>query len=694
MRPKTLFTHCAAVCTTFSAVMASYGPSDHPISTDAPKLPGGSQATDVTPGPFFQDFSPPFPTDSWWVGFGVPNQTDVVAGPFPFQCATLSSGLTFGLSDDRYFDGTSIHVDTQLDWTMGITGLPDGMNNRKATYWDTQAVCLRYFVGSGTMNTCLVQGSPYMTFEFNNAPVTLASANGPIQNFEWTTQGTKARMQNNGGTYLLYASGNAIDLQQNGNALVTSDAYTGVLRMAKLNSTSQEAILDAHAGIYAKGVTLSYDVSGSSATLTWKYNTTQLAGGSGDLLMLSWPHHRNAFVGNPSYVSDLTYLTVKGQMIGVAGDRWSMTHALHNVSWFASQDPDASCMAELKQLLAQDVGQFTAPIANEMYLWGGTVARAAQLATIADHLGETQLRDQVLAQLKITYDQWFNVSRSPIVAYESAWGGVIDIGADNGVQWYNDHHFLYGYFLHGAAVIAKYDADWLQQHKDVVTAFARDIGNPSPLDPYFTVSRHMDWFHGHSWASGIANSAGSRDQESSTEAINGYYGLTLWAEVLGDQDFLDYARLLLSIEITGAQTYWHLYPDADPKDINNPYPEQAFRALTTVGNVQDYQAGAFIFWGGLRTQIAGIQVLPVTPIGEITYDKAWMQGVLPYCQSEIDDQTIGTPFKAVIYAAYAAVDPKKAYELTKTVTDFGSGQSHTNQLYFISTQQPNLSICS
>lgn len=37
---------------------------------------------------------------------------------------------------------------------------------------------------------------------------------------------------------------------------------------------------------------------------------------------------------------------------------------------------------------------------------------------------------------------------------------------------------------------------------------ARDIGNPSSADPSFTVTRHVDWFAGHSWASGIANGAG------------------------------------------------------------------------------------------------------------------------------------------------------------------------------------------
>lgn len=88
-------------------------------------------------------------------------------------------------------------------------------------------------------------------------------------------------------------------------------------------------------------------------------------------------------------------------------------------------------------------------------------------------------------------------------------------------------------------------------------------------------------FTGHSWASGIANGAGPRDQESSGEAINGYYGLLLFAHAINNQPLIDYARLILAMEIAGAQEYWQLHPKNTNPDT--AYPEQAFRDLTTVG---------------------------------------------------------------------------------------------------------------
>jgi endo-1,3(4)-beta-glucanase len=62
----------------------------------------------------------------------------------------------------------------------------------------------------------------------------------------------------------------------------------------------------------------------------------------------------------------------------------------------------------------------------------------------------------------------------------------------------------------------------------------------------------MNWFAGHSWAIGIANDAGSRDQESTDEAINGYYGLHLWAKVMNKLQLIDYSRMLIAIEQSGA----------------------------------------------------------------------------------------------------------------------------------------------
>jgi endo-1,3(4)-beta-glucanase len=155
------------------------------------------------------------------------------------------------------------------------------------------------------------------------------------------------------------------------------------------------------------------------------------------------------------------------------------------------------------------------------------------------------------------------------------------------------------------------------------------------------VTRCRDWFAGHSWASGIANGAGSRDQESSGEAVNGYYGALLWASTTLSQDYVNYANLLLASEIQATQIYWHLYPSKSATDLTNPYPETGVRALATMGNVEDWQSGAWLFWGSQKSEIAAIQILPVTPDKEALYDAAWLNAMWAYTAPEMADPTVG-----------------------------------------------------
>lgn len=76
--------------------------------------------------------------------------------------------------------------------------------------------------------------------------------------------------------------------------------------------------------------------------------------------------------------------------------------------------------------------------------------------------------------------------------------------------------------------------------------------------------------------------------------MNGYYGAMLWAEVTGDTDAYNFARLLLATEQHGAQIYWHMYPSQSSTDRDQPYPEDAVRGLITIGNVEDWQSGAWL----------------------------------------------------------------------------------------------------
>ncbi|KAI0434200.1 glycoside hydrolase family 81 protein [Xylaria sp. FL1042] len=682
-----------------------------PIDTSSPDGVAGGQVTCAAPpvSSFFAGLKPPFPTNTWWASYAATPGNEVAAGPFPYESSLDDTGIRFGISSDRQFDGTSVKQPTQIDWLAGFSEHAGSFSNHKATAFDTHSVTVQYFQGSATMNAYLVPGSPYMTFEYEQATPLLTSVNGGIQSFNGHALSTGASFSatgtsftvtdSTGTTYLIYSLSSitlaATAKSSSSGEIRASGAFSGVLRMVKLNDPSHKTLLDQHYQVYPTSVGLDYSFTDTTSILIFNFNTV---GDGSQLLMLTWPHHRVS-LQNPNYpaTSSLNYLTTKGWMYPIIGKQWNLLYTLSSISWNPPRALDSSCKASVIQGLEYEIGQLdpaNAPVPGDFYYWGGALAAASRLALIADNLGRSDLVTPVITYLKTSFNYWFQSSSSTLPAYETAWGGIVNkAGATNvyvdfGNGYYNDHHFHYGYFLHVAAVIAKFDSNWLDQHKSVINYFARDIINPSTADPYFPVTRCRDWFAGHSWASGIANGAGSRDQESSGEAINGYYGALLWASVALSQDYVNYARMLVATEQQAAQIYWHLYPSQSQTARDNPYPEAAMRALVTMGNVEDWQSGAWLFWGSQKVEIASIQILPVTPINEVLYDTEWVNNVWSYTMPELVDPTIGDEWKNVIIAAYSNAYPQTAANWSASITTWGSGNTYTNELFFIGTR-PN-----
>lgn len=127
-------------------------------------------------------------------------------------------------------------------------------------------------------------------------------------------------------------------------------------------------------------------------------------------------------------------------------------------------------------------------------------------------------------------------------------------------------------------MIAKEDKQWGSKYSDYILDLIRDIANPSHSDKYFPVTRHKDWYLGHSWASGLLEFGGTqicvtkhcngsntvvddKNQESTSEAINAYYAVHLWGLAVGDEFASNLGRVLLATEIRSSQKYWHMYPE-------------------------------------------------------------------------------------------------------------------------------------
>lgn len=118
---------------------------------------------------------------------------------------------------------------------------------------------------------------------------------------------------------------------------------------------------------------------------------------------------------------------------------------------------------------------------------------------------------------------------------------------------------LAGYLLHACSAVGKADAVWLRTWQSSLLDVVRDIATPpagmgnGQQGGSFPSARHFDWYEGHSWASGLQTWNDGKNQESSSEAVNGYFGVQLVGDAIGQHDLRVYGAILMAAEIKTAQ---------------------------------------------------------------------------------------------------------------------------------------------
>ena len=140
-------------------------------------------------------------------------------------------------------------------------------------------------------------------------------------------EGTKFTVvDTKGTTYLIYADTSikfvARAISDSQGSITASDKFSGILRLVMLRRPSHQTLLDAHATVYPVSVAQDYAISGNSGTVTFTWETK----GTGDLLMLTWPHHRKALqTPNSPDPTALSYLTLKVRTPANLEYKWRLT---------------------------------------------------------------------------------------------------------------------------------------------------------------------------------------------------------------------------------------------------------------------------------------------------------------------------------------------------------------------------------
>ncbi len=394
--------------------------------------------------------------------------------------------------------------------------------------------------------------------------------------------------------------------------------------------------------------------------------------------MLAMPHHIET-LKYATKVPDVTYRTIRGNMVGIEGKLWTMGEILPRYMWDSLTPIDTTKLPEIKKAIEADYKYV--PDASDPYFFGVQIGRLAKLALIADQIADTEKAAYIRGTMEKAIEPWLLGTNPDALLYDMTYGGMVSTkgvsspNEDFGQGYYNDHHFHYGYHVFACAVIGRKDLNFVMKYRHEILAYARDYANPSTDDHFFPVTRNKDWFEWHSWAAGLFEFADGRNQESTSEALMAYYGLMLLGEVMTNGPMREFGRLLLAMEIRATKTYWHMPSKSEV------YPG-VFKQNRMVGIVWGTKVDYATFFGKQELFIHGIQMLPFIPPTESCLDKAFITEEYQIIKNS------NTPADWSVYriSARAIIEKEEAWKEAVAIKEFHSGTCKTIMLHWIATR--------
>jgi endo-1,3(4)-beta-glucanase len=249
--------------------------------------------------------------------------------------------------------------------------------------------------------------------------------------------------------------------------------------------------------------------------------------------------------------------------------------------------------------------------------------------------------------------------------------------------------------------MAKVDSTFIDDFGPHVDALFHDVAHYANGDSqavgssglFFPLARHKSWFDGHSWATGMFPFGNGKSQESSSEAVNCYYGVFLWSFIRhgsgsGPSELVDFTRLLLAMEIRSAKTYWHMVPPdstANRTVTTEPYSAD-FRENYMVGNVGMLDVDVNTWFGSDPLYIHMINALPITAATAKLFEKKYVSKEYPYLMSTGSE--VEMSWRGYTTSIHAIIDPNKAWEDAQGLVSYelDSALSKSQVLYWISNR--------
>eukprot|EP01018_Ginkgo_biloba_P014626 Gb_25115 [translate_table: standard] len=631
------------------------------------------------PSPFFADSlrNSPLPTNSAWQNFVLRDgsQPEYI---HPYLVQSKQGSLTI------CYPARAVQPRFIFQAFVANITISCAPGSHVVSHFDGLSVTLDL---PGPLIVPLVRGSPYITCIVQGGDLKISTIHA-VLDVSSNDHCTKHKIVfNNGQIWLIYSS-NSLHLNKD---LSISDSFEGILRLSILTG-KDEGFVDAREEILDRFST-AYPVSGRVDLRTpfmLKYEWKKK--GWGELLMLSHPVHRQilASPATDMIISDLSYRSIDGELVGVVGDSWILDETPITVDWYSMNGmKNQNARDHVITALEDDVSNLQPITTSSTYFYGKAIARAARLALIAEETHHQNVIPIVQEFLEKSITPWLDGSfQGNAFLYDKKWGGLIsrdgarDSGADFGLGVYNDHHYHFGYFCYAAAVLAKINHSWARKFKPQIYSIVNDYMTTNPSQQYPRL-RNFDLWKLHSWASGITEFADGRNQESTSEALNAYYSAALLGLAYGDTHLISTGSTLAALEMRSAKALW-LVP------LNSTVYESEFVEENRVVGVlwaNKRDSGLWFAPAEWRECRLGIQLLPILPITDLLYSNLeFVKELVQWTYPALNRDGVGEGWKGFVYALEGMYDRESALNKVMALNGFDDGNSLTNLLWWIYTR--------
>ncbi|OWZ14659.1 Endo-1,3-beta-glucanase, partial [Phytophthora megakarya] len=432
-------------------------------------------------------------------------------------------------------------------------------------------------------------------------------------------------------TWVIFASDTSVAFAMDGtSALVASASYTGTVRVAILPENADQSVYDAYATCVVHGGDVSVQ-SRTSYSLDWK--TEGKGCDSMGLLHFALPHQVTVMTDATTTQSQgaiVLHSSTRGQMVGqvTMSGSWALSEAeaYDEVDFYPVNKPSADVVSQtnLRSTLQSDIESEWSLDTGSWYFSGKAYQKYASLCLMAADSSvvghDTTLLRRCLDKLEEIIEPFLTNTLSTSLVYETTYKGIVtslafttgDINVDFGNGVYNDHHYHYGYWVTASAILKKLDPSWsgMAKLETMVWTLLRDVANPSSDDAYFPKFRYFSWYLGHSYSHGVVSIPDGKDQESTSEDVNFYYGMKLWGKVMQNKAVEDLGSLMLRVNARAVRTYFLMTSD------NTIHPPQ-FVPNHVTGIFFDNKADYMTWFSPEKHCIHGIQMIPVSPINRL-----------------------------------------------------------------------------